>query len=127
MRRFISIFGLLIVMAIATLSSASCGSRPGTVEGMVTEAESGEAVQQAQVSVFALERFEDVSNLEVYEKGNLLTEQLTDENGKFSLSVEPGSYVIQVWTKDLEAADRMVQVKSGRVTTVDFSLGIPSP
>jgi hypothetical protein len=84
-------------------------------------------VSQAQVVVFALETIDGAGSLDIFGKGTLLQKQFTDENGKFSFSLEPGSYVIQVWVEGLEVGDRMVQVKPGRMTAVDFTVEIPPP
>ena len=122
MKRSPVLQALLIVLALGISSLAGCGNRPGTAEGTVRDAASQEAVGQAQVIVFALESLKGSGSMDVYSKGALLEKQFTDENGNFSFSLEPGSYVIQVWVEGLEAGDRMVQVKPGRVTTVDFSV-----
>ena len=122
MRRSPVLRALFIALALGLLSLAGCGNRPGTAEGTVRDAASQEAVGQAQVIVFALESLKGAGNLDVYSKGAVLEKQFTDENGNFSFSLEPGSYVIQVWVEGLEAGDRMVQIKPGRVTTVDFSV-----
>jgi hypothetical protein len=125
MSRFHLLQGLLIVLALGILSLAGCGKQAGTAEGTVRDSASQEAVSQAQVVVFGLESLEGAGDLDVYSKGALLQKQFTDENGAFSFSLEPGRYVIQVWVEGLEVGDRMVQVKPGQATPVDFSIEIP--
>jgi len=125
MRRFLLLQGLLIVLALGILSLAGCGNQAGTAGGTVRDATSQEAVGQAQVVVFGLESLKGAGNLDVYSRGAILQKQFTDESGSFSFSLEPGNYVIQVWVDGVEVGDRMVQIKPGRATTVDFSIEIP--
>ena len=127
MRRFLLIYGLVGILICGGLGLAGCGDQPGTIEGTVTDAASQEVVGQAQVVVFALERTKDFGDLDVYSKGIVLREDLTDGNGHYAYTLAPGTYVIQVWAEGLEVADRMVEVKSGRTVTLDFSVEIPSP
>jgi VCBS repeat-containing protein len=119
--------GILAVLAMGTLSLAACDRRPGLVTGTVTETPSGKPVANAEVVVYELKKFEGVTNMNVYQKGSVLQKQVTDENGAFSFSLAPAQYVIQVLVQGQKAADRMVKVQSGRTTTVEFEVGVPSP
>jgi hypothetical protein len=127
MKQQISANRLLVVLFVVSMGLASCGNQPGTIEGTVTGARWGEPVSQAKIDIFALEKPEDVSNLQIYEKEAILQEQLTDENGTFSISLAPGTYVLQVWVQDLEVANQMVEIRAGRATKLDLRVEIPSP
>lgn len=121
------LYALLVALALGILSLAGCGDRPGTVEGTVRDEESQEAVDQAKVVVFALETLDSSDSLNIYGKRSALQEQVTDESGEFSFSLEPGNYVIKVWVEDLEVGNRMIQVKPGRRTAADFMIKVPLP
>jgi hypothetical protein len=125
MGKTISILVLLAMAVIGSLGLMACGDQPGVVEGTVTQASGGEPMAQTQVVIYGTKKAEEVTGLDVYQKGPLLQKQLTDENGRFSFSLEPGSYIIQVWIQGLEVADRMVKVKAGRTTTTDFAVAVP--
>lgn len=127
MKRILSIYGLAAALVVVALVLAGCGRKPGTMEGTVTNAQSGEPIAGATVAVFALDRFKDVSNIDVYKKGIILHKLVTDENGQYTLSLDADSYVVQVWVEGIEVTDRMVEIKPGRSTTLDFSVEVPSP
>lgn len=120
-------YKLFVVLAIGTLVLLGCSSQPGTVEGTVTHAQSGEPVAEAEIVVFELEAAEKVPQLDAYTKGDAHLKQTTDENGAYSISLEKGSYIIEVWAQDHEVGNHMVRVKSNQVTTVDFSVTVPTP
>jgi hypothetical protein len=122
MKRKFAFYGLLIVLMIGALCLAGCGSGPGTVEGTVIDASDGTPIADAEVIVLDLKRYEAVGDMNVFQKGTAIQKVLTDENGAYSVSLDPNSYVIQVWLEDVEVADRMVEVKPGRATTIDFSV-----
>ena len=47
----------------------------------------------------------------------------TDENGKYTLSIEPGSYVIQFSFLGYESAEEKIEVKAGEDLTINKELG----
>lgn len=120
-------YKLFIVLAIGTLVLLGCDNQPGTVEGTVIHAQSGEPVVEAEIVVFELEAAEKVPQLDAYTKSDIYLKQTTDKNGAYSVSLEKGSYIIEVWVQDHEVGNRMVRVKSNRVTTIDFSVTVPTP
>ena len=69
MKQISLIYRLAVVLVVVALVLAGCGRKPGTMEGTVTDAQSSEPIAGATVAVFALERFQDVSNMDVYKKG----------------------------------------------------------
>jgi hypothetical protein len=97
------------------------------VEGTVTWDSNGEALNGAQVIVFTLEKIEGVSGVDVYQTGSPIQTLQTDENGKFTTTLEPDAYTIQIWLLGQKVADRMVEVKSGKQMTVDISVTSQSP
>jgi len=127
MKQISLIYRLAVVLVVVALVLAGCGRKPGTMEGTVTDAQSSEPIAGATVAVFALERFQDVSNMDVYKKGVILHKLSTDESGQYTLSLDADKYVIQIWVDGIEVADRMVEIKPGRSTTADFNVEVPSP
>lgn len=127
MKKYIPVYEFLIVLVIGVLGLLGCSSEPGIVKGVVSQASSGEPIAQAQIVVFPLEKAEEVRAVDAYTKGNASLKQATDENGAFSISLEEGSYVIEVWVESLEVGNRMVKVKGGRTINVDFPVDVPSP
>jgi hypothetical protein len=115
--------GVLLVLLVLV----SCGNRPGVVEGRVRSAQGGELAGQILVVAYELKRSEEVGQLDVFQKGVLLRKELINEAGRYAFELEPGSYVVEVWQDGLEVTDRLVEVKAGRTTTVDFEVTAPSP
>jgi uncharacterized membrane protein len=97
------------------------------VEGIVTQAQDGQPIASAQILVFQLHELEQITYMDAYEKGDISQIVNTDENGAYSLSLEPDKYVIEVQAEGFEKQDSMVEVKSGQASTLDFSLALPSP
>jgi hypothetical protein len=89
--------------------------------------ESGMVVAQARVVVYGLSNPEGTVQIEVYQKGSVLQEALADDKGEYSLSLNPGAYVVEVWASGQKVANRMVKVRSGRAAVVDFKVEMPSP
>ena len=121
------IYLLLLVALAAILGLMGCGSRQGTLRGQVTNKQTGEAVAQVRVAVYGLTDIGGSGQPAVYQKGAVLQEQVTDEKGGYAFSLGPGNYVVQAWVNDQKVGDRMVNVKSGRATDVDFEVELPSP
>lgn len=113
-----------IVSVMGFLGLIGCETQPGKVTGTVYQGSKPAA--NAHVVVYEL-KSEQVSGLEVYQKGQILYKQLSDASGAFSFSLSPGAYVIEVWIEGLEVASRMVKVKPGRTVTVDFEVMVSAP
>lgn len=126
-KKGIGYFALALALMFGVLGLAGCGDKLGAVEGTVTDAATGELVPNARVVVYGLEKVEGMGNLDTFTKGLILQKQFVDEDGGYSLSLEKGTYVFQVWIEGMEVTDRMVEVKSGRTTTADFEVQVPSP
>jgi hypothetical protein len=127
MQRRLPVYALLFIMT-AGLGLAGCGiQRPGKITGTVSDVESGMVVAQARVVVYGLSNPEGTVQIEVYQKGSVLQEALADDKGEYSLSLNPGAYVVEVWASGQKVANRMVKVRSGRAAVVDFKVEMPSP
>jgi hypothetical protein len=116
----------LLVLLILLPGLAACGNRPGLIEGSVRPAQGGELAGQILVVAYELKKSEEVGQLDVFQKGVLLRKELIDDAGRYAFELEPGSYVVEVWQDGLEVVNRLVEVKAGRTTTVDFEVPAPS-
>lgn len=117
----------LLSLILLSLALVACGNRPGVVEGTVTQAEGGEALIQAEIVVYELQRAQGDSQMDVFQKGAALQRGPIPEDGSYRFSLAPGSYIIQVWAGDTPLGDRLVEIKAGRKITVDFEVTPPSP
>jgi hypothetical protein len=118
---------VLLVLAASALSLSACGNRPGQIKGKVTDAQSGVAVAQARVVVYDLTDTGVGGQVPVYQKGAVLHEQVTDEDGNYAFSVQSGPHIVEVWVDDQKVGDQMVQVRSGRSAVTNFQVEPPSP
>jgi iron complex outermembrane recepter protein len=82
------------------------GVASGTITGTVTASESGGPLAGAQVSVQGTVR-----------------RTVTDAQGRYRMSIEPGTYVVQVTTLGRQSDRRQVSVTAGGTSTLNFSLG----
>jgi uncharacterized membrane protein len=123
----ISLIYLLALLAMGAGGLASCGKQPEVVQGTVTQAQDGKPVAQATVRIFQLTEVEGTTNVNVFQKGDVLQTLLADEKGAYSVSLLPGNYVIEVQAEGLQTKSSLVEVKQGETTTRDFSLAAPSP
>lgn len=120
-------YALVLMFAAAVLGLGACGNRQGALKGRVTNKQTGQAAAQLRVAVYGLTDIGGGSQPAIYQKGEVLQEQLTDESGGYVFSLGPGNYVVQVWASDQKVGDRMVSIKSGRTAAVDFEVELPSP
>jgi 5-hydroxyisourate hydrolase-like protein (transthyretin family) len=118
---------LLFVLLVGLLGVTGCSSQPGKVEGTVTDASSGKPLAQMRVVVYALTKAENVTQMDTYIKGDPLHELSTDENGRYTASLKPGTYTVQVWANEQKVGDYLLKIEPGRVETVDFQVQLPSP
>jgi len=115
--------GLLLLLSAGLL--AACGSGPGTLEGLVVDA-AGEAVPGLAVAVYELQALDEIGQGGLYQKGSLVQEQSTGNDGRFSFALEPGRYIVQVRQDGADVGSRMVEVRSNRTVTVEFQLAASS-
>jgi hypothetical protein len=117
----------VILLAVAALSLSACGSRPGEVTGTVTRTGDGSPVTGAEVTVFSLTQFKDVSNVDAFRKGHAVQTATTGDDGAFSFSLEPDKYQFEVKAEGMQPTSRLLEVKPGRGIEVEFSLAPASP
>jgi uncharacterized membrane protein len=115
----------VFLVMLSVMGLAGCGNQPGVLEGTVTEVQTGQPVAQAQILVYALEGVDEITQMDVYQKGDAIEKQTTDENGAFSLSLAPGRYVVSIRMEGLEVENRLVEIKSGRKTLSDLGVTLP--
>jgi hypothetical protein len=77
----------------------------GTIAGTVTASESGGPLAGTQVNVQGTVR-----------------RTVTDAQGRYQLSLEPGTYTVQATTLGRQTDRRQVSVTAGGTSTVNFSL-----
>jgi hypothetical protein len=118
---------LFLVLILGLFSLAGCGNRPGEMKGKVTATSSGQTVAQAHVKVYGLTSSPGDAQGNVFVKGSTLQEAITDANGGYSVSLAPGSYIVEVWAGEQKVASRMITVKAGQTVTADFAVDLPSP
>lgn len=126
-KKYLSFVFLAAVLTVGLMSMAGCGNQPGTVQGTVTHAEDGTPVDSAQIDLFGLERVKEVTHMDAFQKGTALQRLVTDKNGTYSVSLEPGMYILEVRVEGFETTSNLVEVKGGRTATVDFGLTPTSP
>ncbi len=108
-------------LLLAAVYLAACGGGPGTLEGLVVGAR-GEAVPRLVVAVYELKAIDEMGQGGLYQKGSLVQEQQTGDDGGFSFVLEPGRYIVEVRQERAEVGSRMVEVKPNRTVTVEFQL-----
>jgi len=133
MKKLLPACTLLMAMIIAMLTLNGCGEQYGTVRGTVTRAQdpskplddpsnAGTGIAQAEIIVFALEKFEDIKGIDVFKRGAILQRTTTDATGAFSLSLFKGDYMIEAVVEHLVVDSRQIEVKGGR--TIDLSFNV---
>ncbi|MCL7451495.1 MAG: hypothetical protein M8467_00415 [Anaerolineae bacterium] len=121
------LIGLLAALFLISLSLLACGNQAGVIEGTVTQTGDGLSLDQAEILVYGLQRAEGDSQLDVFQKGDVIQREPIAEDGSYRLSLPPGSYIVQVWLGDARLGDRLVEVRAGRETKADFEVTFPNP
>ena len=121
MNRHLERLAPLLFLLLSAGLLAACGGGPGTLQGLVVDAE-GEAVPRLTVGVYELQSLDEMGQGGLYQKGSLLQEQSTGGDGRFSFVLEPGRYIVQVQQDGAYAGSRLVEIRSNRRVTVDFQL-----
>ena len=95
-----------VLLALAAIPSLALAQATGTITGTVTASESGGPLAGAQVSV-----------------GGTVRRTVTDAQGRYRISIEPGTYTVSVTTLGRQTDRRQTSVTAGGTSTVNFSLG----
>jgi uncharacterized GH25 family protein len=117
------VLSVLLVLAILAAGLAGCGARETGIEGTVRQ--DGKPLAQAEVRAVVLIRPENVTDMTLFQKGDVLARAFTDDQGAFSFALDKGSYVVEVWVGGAKATDRLVEVESGKVSKADFEIEAP--
>jgi TonB-linked SusC/RagA family outer membrane protein len=94
-----------VLLALAAIPSLALAQATGTIAGTVTASESGGPLAGAQVSVQTTVR-----------------RTVTDAQGRYRISIEPGTYQVSVTTLGRQPDRRQVTVTAGATATANFSL-----
>ena len=102
-------FGLsvLVALAVAVLSAAPATAQEGSVTGRVTDGDTNQSLQTAQVFVVGTARG-----------------ILTNANGGYTLRIPPGTYTIRVQYLGYETAEQVVTIVAGGTQALDFQLQV---
>jgi len=121
MKRHLLVQILLIAVAVGLLTA--CSLQSGTVTGTVSYAPDGQSAAAVQVSVYELEKVQAVTSLEAFQKGDVLQEATTAEDGSFSFSLKAGDYLLEAQAEGYQPASYMLRsFAGGETATVNLSL-----
>jgi 5-hydroxyisourate hydrolase-like protein (transthyretin family) len=110
---------LWLMTALIAMLVAGCSSAPGKLQGHVLY-QDGSPAAGVKVTVYTLQ--EQAQAPGVYIEGEVVAESTTDEQGSYQISdLPPGKYVVKS-TDGEHAAQRMVQIQSGRTSQADLTL-----
>ncbi len=99
--------GLAFTIVAALAAPEQAYAQQGTIRGRVTDEASGAPISGATVQIVG-------TAIGVF----------TDENGEFTLTVEPGDYTVRAATLGYAAAQRHATVEPGATVTLNFSLAV---
>lgn len=113
---------LLSLLLLAGLLVA-CGGppAPGTLQGRITNMR-GEGVAGMTVAIYGLQGAGQIGEGALYQKQSRLQEHSAGDDGRFSIVLAPGKYIVQVEMDGAILGSRMVEIRSNRVQTADFQL-----
>jgi len=94
-----------VLLALAAIPSSLLAQATGTIAGTVTAAENGGPLAGANVNVQGTVR-----------------RTVTDAQGRYRISIEPGTYIVNVTTLGRATDRRNVTVAAGGTATANFSL-----
>jgi len=101
--------GLLAVLALFLLAAVPAGAQTGTLSGRVMDAESGETIANAVIRVLT-------------PAGRDVAGDLTDSDGRFTIRVAPGAYLLEVTSLGFASRRIDVQVSAGAAEPVSVAL-----
>lgn len=95
-----------VLLALSAIPATVLAQAQGTIAGTVTAAENGGPLAGANVLVQGTVR-----------------RTVTDGQGRYRITIEPGTYTVTVSTLGRQAGNRSVAVAAGSTVTANFSLG----
>lgn len=100
-------YTLLSLLCAALFTCISLQAQNGTIKGTVKDAESGEALVGANVVIAGTSQG-----------------AATDASGMYTIAdVKPGEYALEVTYTGFQNFKKIVVVRAGQTTTIDFSMG----
>ena len=124
MKRVQKLLLAAIVILTGSLYLTACERRDGILEGTVHGADP--SAVRVEVVIYELQHADEVTGVNVFQKGAILQRATVDDNGSFAFTLPPEEYILQVWLNGVEAVDQMVEVRSGRTTTLELEV-TPTP
>lgn len=114
---------LFLLLLLAGLLAACGGdpNAPGTLQGQIVDAQ-GEGLAGMTIAIYGLQSVGQIDKGSLYQKQSLLQEQSTGDDGRFSIVLEPGRYVVQVEKDGAVLGSRIMEVRANRVETADFQV-----
>ena len=94
-----------VLLALAAIPSLALAQQTGTITGTVTASESGGPLAGANVTV-----------------QGTTARAATDAQGRYRISIVPGTYTVSVTTLGRQGDRRQTTVSAGGTSTVNFSL-----
>lgn len=102
----------------------ACGNQPATVEGAITGADN-QPVPGAQIAIYELEQVKGAETLSAFTKGAVVKTIDADNDGLYTVLLEPGDYVFEVTAVGWQLTSHMVEARAGQELTIDFRLSSP--
>ena len=115
---------ILIAMLLGLGGAVSCGNQPATVEGAITGSDN-QPVPGAQIAIYELEQVKGVEELSAFTKGAVVKTIDADNDGLYTVLLEPGDYVFEVTAEGWQLTSHMVEARAGQELTIDFRLSAP--
>lgn len=104
-KKFWSVSFLVVLFVLSLIGSPPVQAQEATVEGQVLDGSMGGPLPDANVQV-----------------AETMNGTITDGNGMYSLTVEPGTVTLKASFTGYESTTQTVEVEVGETVTVDFSL-----
>lgn len=114
----------LIAMVLGLGGVAACGNQPATVVGAITGSDN-QPVPGAQIAIYQLEQVNGVEALSAFTKSAMVKTIDADNDGLYTVLLDPGDYVFEVTAEGWQTTSHMVEAKAGQELTIDFRLATP--
>lgn len=115
---------LIAILLLGAWGVAACGNQPATVEGAITGSDN-QPVEGAQITIYDLEEVKGAGTLNAFTKGAVVKTINADNDGLYTVLLEPGDYVFEVTAEGWQPTSHMVEARAGQELTIDFRLATP--